>query len=355
MDSERYERVMAVAQREQPDRIPWSIWGHYPAVNWLPYYSWELAQRNGEEAAKAHIALLRELDYKMDLLKVTPFYRFMAMQWGSKFDWQDNNEDAPTLDTIVKEPTDWSKLWVLDPKKELREFVRTNEILARDVRTMPVIYTIPSPLIQAMNGVGTPERVIEDMNNAPDLLKEALQTITDTTIEFTKACLDTGIQGIFYGIGGGGRVWNELTISQLDEYAYGYDKKVLDAVDCDIKFMHICSTPQGNAQEQNLMESGWFKKYPVDIINWDAHEYTWLDKAKEIYGDTFGICGGLDRSYNSMRSGNVTQIESDVKKAIDDAAEGGGFMLGPGCTVYEDQPRASYNAVGRAVIKYGYY
>ncbi|MBE0633136.1 hypothetical protein IH574_01075, partial [Candidatus Bathyarchaeota archaeon] len=163
MDSERYERVMAVIRREQPDRVPWSIWGHFPAANWLDYYSWELAQRSGEEAARAHIALLRELDYKMDLLKVTPYYRFMAMHWGSTFDFRDNDEEAETLETIVKKTEDWEKLWVLDPKKELREFVRTNEILARDLRTMPVIYTIPSPIIQAMNGVGTPERVMEDM------------------------------------------------------------------------------------------------------------------------------------------------------------------------------------------------
>ncbi len=103
------------------------------------------------------------------------------------------------------------------------------------------------------------------------------------------------------------------------------------------------------------MESGWFKQYPVDIINWDAHDYTWLDKGKEIYGDKFGICGGLDRSHSSMRSGNIAQVEADVKKAIEAAGEGGGFMLGPGCTVYQDQPRASYNAVGRAVARYGNY
>ncbi|MCW4012465.1 MAG: hypothetical protein NWF07_05665 [Candidatus Bathyarchaeota archaeon] len=355
MESDRYERIMAVVRRDVPDRVPWSIWGHFPAVNWLDYYSWELAQRSGEEAARGHMALIRELDYKMDLLKVTPFYRFMAMQWGSKFDFRDNEEEAPTLSTVVKETKDWEKLWVLDPKKELREFVRTNEILARDLRTMPTIYTIPSPIIQAMNGVGTPERVMEDMRKNPDALKQGLETITETTIDFAKACVDTGIQGIFYGIGGGGRIWKEFSVPELEKWALGYDKKVLEAVDCEIKMMHICSTPQGNAQDQNLMESGWFKKYPVDIINWDAHDYTWLDKAKEIYGDTFAICGGLNRDYSSMRSGKIDQVEADVKKAIEDAGEGGGFMLGPGCTVYQDQPRASYNAVGRAVTKYGYY
>ena len=259
---------MTVIRRKVPDRVPWSIWGHFPAVNWLDYYSWELAQRSGEEAARGHMALIRELDYKMDLLKVTPFYRFMAMQWGSKFNFVDNEEDAPTLSTAVKETKDWEKLWVLDPRKELREFVRTNEILSRDLRNMPVIYTIPSPIIQALNGVGTPERVMEDMKKNPDALKQGLETITETTIDFAKACVDTGIQGIFYGIGGGGRIWKEFSVPELEKWALAYDKKVLEAVDCEIKMLHICSTPEGNAQDQNLMESGWFKKYPVDIINW---------------------------------------------------------------------------------------
>jgi uroporphyrinogen decarboxylase len=345
---------MAVMRREQPDRVPWSIWGHFPAVNWLDYYSWELSQRSGEEAAKAHIALLRELDYKMDLLKVTPFYRFMAMQWGSHFDFKNNEENAPTFSTIVKEAKDWEKLWVLDPKKELREYVRTNEILARDLRTLPFIYTIPSPIVQAMNGIGTPERVLDDMKNNSDSLKNGLDIITETTIDFTKACIDAGATGIFFGIGGGGRIWKDLTKTQMEEYGLEYDKKVLDAVNCDIKMMHICSTAAGNAQDQDYFESGWFKKYPVDMINWDAHEYTWLDKGKEVYGDKFAICGGLNR-VKTLRSGSPAEVEAEVKKAINDAGERGGFMLGPGCTVYQDMSRANYNAVGRAAIKYGYY
>ena len=92
----------------------------------------------------------------------------------------------------------------------------------------------------------------------------------------------------------------------------------------------------------------------MDCINWDAHDYTWLDKAKKIYGDTFAICGGLNRD-TTLNSGTPEEVEAEAKKAIDDAGEGGGFMLGPGCTVYQDMPRENYNAVGRAVIKYGYY
>jgi len=51
------------------------------------------------------------------------------------------------------------------------------------MKHMPVIYTIPSPIIQAMNGVGTPERVLEDMKKDPDSLRHGLDIITETTIE----------------------------------------------------------------------------------------------------------------------------------------------------------------------------
>jgi uroporphyrinogen decarboxylase len=328
MRSDRFERVLAVMRREVPDRVPWAIWGHFPAVDWLGRYSWEKSTRDGEESAAAHIALLRELDYKMDLLKVTPYYRFMAMQWGSRFDFRGNEENAPTISTVVE--------------------------LARDLRWMPFIYTVPSPIIQAMNGVGTPERVIQDMAANPDALRQGLETITETTIEFTKACVDAGASGIFFGIGGGGRIWREFSMHQLEEYALSYDKRVLDSVDCPIKFMHICSTPQGNAQDKSLMENGWFKEYPVDCINWDAHEYMWLDRAKEIYSDSLALCGGLNRE-TTLRMGSPAEVEAEVKKAIQDAGEGGGFMVGPGCTVNQDMPRENYNAVGRAIIKHGYY
>ena len=352
MESERYDRVLAVMQRKVPDRVPWAIWGHFPACKWLNGYSWEKAQRSGEEAAKAHMAVLRELDYNMDMLKVTPFYRFMAMQWGSKFEFVNNEEEAKTKEVIVKKTEDWGKLWVLDPVKELREYVRTNEILARDLRRVPFIYTIPSPLIQAMNGVSTPEQVLKDMKDSPDALNQGLETIAQTTIDLAKACVDAGASGIFFGIGGGGRIWKVLDKKELETYALGYDKKVLDAVKCPIKFMHICSTNEGSPQK--IFEEGWFKKYPVDALNWASHTWTPIKKAKEVYGSNFCICGGLDHE-GVLRRGTPKQVEAAAKKAIEENMEAGGFMLGPGCTVFEDMPYANYNAVGRAVWKHGAY
>ncbi|MDH5791493.1 MAG: hypothetical protein OEZ44_04850 [Candidatus Bathyarchaeota archaeon] len=355
MESERYERVMAAMRREVPDRVPWALWGHFPAVPFLRHYSWEKANRDGEESARAHIALLRALDHKMDLLKVTPFYRYMACGWGSRFRFVDNDEHEETVEVFVKETDDWGRLWVLDPRKELRENLRCVEVLARELYGMPFIYTVASPIVQALHGVSSPERVYADMAEQPDALKEGLETITQTCIDFARACVDEGATGVFFGIGGGGQIWSRMTRGQLEEYALAYDRRVLEAVDAPIKLLHICSNQQEDPQkDRGLMEDGWFANYPVDAINWYDRSFTPVQKAKEIYGDRFCVVAGVDQR-RTMLQGTPQQVEDEVRSAIEAAAEGGGFIVGPGCTLAQGTPFANYNAVARAAERHGRY
>ena len=355
MESERYERVMAAMRREVPDRVPWALWGHFPAVPFLRHYSWEKANRDGEESARAHMALLRALDYKMDLLKVTPFYRYMACRWSSRFRFVDNDEHEETFEVFVKETEDWEKLWVLDPRKELRENLRCVEFLARELYGMPFVYTVASPFVQALHGVSSPEQVYADMEEQPNALKEGLETITQTCIDFVRACVEEGATGIFFGIGGGGQIWSRMTRGQLEEYALADDRRVLEAVDAPIKLLHICSNEQEDPQKDGgLMEDGWFENYPVDAINWYDRSFTPVQRAKEVYGDRFCVVAGVDQR-RTMLQGTPHQVENEVRSAIEAAAEGGGFIIGPGCTLAQGTPLANYNEVARAVERHGLY
>lgn len=358
MESERYARVLAAVRCEQPDRIPWGVWGHFPSLSFLKYYSWEKANRDGEELARAHVALLNELDYTMDLLKVTPFYRFMAYHWGSRFQFINNEEDPEMVDVAVKRTEDWKQLWVLDPKKELREYVRAISILSREIgRRMPFIFTLPSPLVIAVNQISTPERVYADMKAQPCALKEGLETVTQTCIDYGRACMDEGATGVFYGLGGGGNVWSRMNRNQLEEYGLYYDNKVLAALkDAPIRLLHVCCRKDQEDPQTNggLMESGWFRQYGVNAINWWDARFTSLLVAKKIYGDKFCVVGGIDQE-GAMRTGTPERVEDQVKAAIESAGEGGGLVIGPGCTVFQDTPIENFNAVGRAVDKYGRY
>jgi uroporphyrinogen decarboxylase len=353
--TERHERVRAAINGEVPDRVPWSVWAHFPAIPWLRFYSWELANRNGEHQAKAHIAFLRSLDYKMDLLKVTPFFRSMAYHWGSKFKFTNNTGLDETMDVIVKEPEDWDKLWVLDPRKELRENLRCVEILARDLPWMPFIYTIASPMTQALHGVSRPETVYKHMKEDPGALRRGLETITETCIEFAKEAVGEGADGIFYGIGGRGSYWSRMDLDVLEEYTLRYDKMVLEAFDAPVKMLHICNNmeedPEKNGQ---LMSKGWFKEYPVNTINWWDHHFTPASEAKGVYGDDFCIATGLDHK-GVLAEGDPQNIMEEAKKVMVSAGKGGGFILAGGCTVTPEAHLSTYNAVGRAVEKFGYY
>lgn len=100
------------------------------------------------------------------------------------------------------------------------------------------------------------------------------------------------------------------------------------------------------------MEEGWFKNYSVDAINWYDSSFTPLEKAKKIYGDKFCLVGGVDHR-QTMLNGTTQQVEAAVKDTIKKAGQNGGLIIGPGCTLNADTPLANYNAVARAVEKYG--
>ncbi len=190
----------------------------------------------------------------------------------------------------------------------------------------------------------------------PDALKEGLETITQTCIDFARACVEEGATGIFFGIGGGGQIWSRMTREQLEEYALHYDRRVLDSIrDAPIKLLHICSNAEENPQKDGgLMEGGWFKEYPVDAINWWDASFTPLEAAKRVYGDRFCLVGGLNQRHTMINS-TPRQVEDEVRSAIERAGKGGGFIVGPGCTLTQDTPLANYNAVARAVERYGRY
>jgi len=280
-------------------------------LRFLGRYSWEKAHRDGEELARAHLALLRMLDYKMDLLKVTPFYRYMSLIWGSRYRFVDNEEEVEGIDVVVKGPEDWGRLWVLDPRRELREHLWAVELLSRELgASTPFIYTIPSPLVQALHHVSTPERVYADMAEHPDALREGLRVIAESCIEFGRACLEEGATGIFYGVGSGGRYWSRMTREQLEEYALRYDRMVLKALrDAPIRLLHICSTRDEDPQKfGGLMEEGWFRHYPVDALNWWDAQFTPLEVAKGVYGDRFCLVGGLDQE-GALKAGDPGEVE----------------------------------------------
>ena len=79
-----------------------------------------------------------------------------------------------------------------------------------------------------------------------------------------------------------------------------------------------------------------------------------LAELKQLYGNKIVLKGNLHTT-KVMLHGSAEDVVEASKKAIDDAAEGGGFILSTGDQCGRDTPDENILAMIEAVNKYGHY
>lgn len=79
-----------------------------------------------------------------------------------------------------------------------------------------------------------------------------------------------------------------------------------------------------------------------------------LKDIKQKFGDKIALKGNLHTT-NIMWQGSVAQVEDACKRAIDDAAEGGGFILSTGDQTPRDTPDENILTMQRVAETYGRY
>ena len=79
-----------------------------------------------------------------------------------------------------------------------------------------------------------------------------------------------------------------------------------------------------------------------------------LAELKRKFGDKITLKGNLHTT-EIMLMGSVSQVEEACKKAIDDAAEGGGFILSSGDQVPMDTPLENIEVMMKIAQTYGKY
>jgi uroporphyrinogen decarboxylase len=79
-----------------------------------------------------------------------------------------------------------------------------------------------------------------------------------------------------------------------------------------------------------------------------------LKKIKQLYGHKLSLSGNIHTT-RIMLHGSVEQVETACKKAIDDAAEGGGFILSTGDQCGRDTPHENIRTMIEIARSYGKY
>lgn len=302
------ERIQACIRGEIIDRPPVALWRHFPVDDQTP-----------ETLAKATLHFQQIYDF--DFVKVTPASSFCVRDWGVEDEWRGDTEGTRQYTKrVIHDPGDWERLQVLDPSAphlaaqlECLRLIRAE--LGPDT---PILQTIFSPLAQAKN-LAANQTLMAHLSSHPEAVMKGLATITETTRRFVVACLETGIDGIFYAI-----QHAQAKLMTGDQYrAFGlpYDQKLLEpAKDLWCNLLHL----HGHNIDFSL-----YDKLGFPIVNWhDRETLPSLAMAQENFQVV--VCGGLRQ--DRLVYGNQAEVRKEAADAIQQTS-GKRFILATGCVV----------------------
>ena len=319
------ERIETCLSGNILDRPPVTLWRHHPVDDQTP-----------DGLATATIEFQRTYDF--DFVKVTPASSYAVKDWGALDEWRGSTEGTREYThRVVRKPDDWEKLPVLDPRRGTLADMLTclRQIVSALGETTPIIQTIFNPLSQAKNLAGNDTLLIH-LRRYPEAVHAGLKTIAESTRRFVEACLQTGIDGIFFAVQHA--QYRMLSAEEYRIFGRPYDLEVLQsAQDAWFNILHL----HGDQVMFDLLMD-----YPVAVINWhDRDTPPSLAEAQARYRGV--VCGGL-KIWETMVLGTPERVEREAREAIR-ATAGQRFILSTGCVIPIITPRANILAARQSV------
>lgn len=302
------DRIQACMNGEVLDRPPVALWRHFPVDDQSP-----------ETLAKATLHFQETYDF--DLVKVTPASSFCLKDWDVEDEWKGHTEGTREYTKrVIHGPGDWERLPVLDPtSKHLSAQLDCLRMIRAELDSQtPLLQTVFSPLAQAKNLAGN-ETLIAHLRLYPEAVLKGLEVIAETTRRFVEACLDTGIDGVFYAIQHAQA--GLLTLEEYKTFGLQNDLKVLEPSGrlwCNLLHLH------GHDVYFPLVDS-----FDFQIVNWHDRETSpSLSKAQSRFSGV--VCGGMRQ--DTLVYGNQAEVRKEAADALQQT-NGKRFLLGTGCVV----------------------
>lgn len=302
------ERIQACLNKEMIDRPPVALWRHFPVDDQDP-------------GSLAEATLHFQRTYDFDLVKVTPASSFCVKDWGVEDRWMGHTEGTRQYTKrLIQSPGDWEMLPALDPEAQhLAAQIRCLRYIRGGLGDdTPLLQTVFSPLAQAKNLAGN-DLLLAHLRLYPEAVMKGLRTIAETTRRFVEACLEAGVDGVFYAI-----QHAQATLLTMEEYrTFGlpFDQKSLEPAGelwCNLLHLH------GHDVYFSLLHDLRFQ-----IVNWhDRETYPSLSEAQGLFQGV--TCGGM------RQDTLVYQGPEEVREEAQDAIRQTGgkrFILGTGCVV----------------------
>jgi uroporphyrinogen decarboxylase len=321
----RRERLLAAVNGEPTDRTPYAFWRHFPQIDTNP-------------AGLAQATLRFHERYGSDFLKITPAGGYAVEEWGCVESTEVRPDGHRACATCaVRGADDWKRIRALDPTTAAGYSLHIETIVRmgfdRRIGDAPALPTVFSPLSLARKLSG--ERLREDLRAHPDLVRGALEAITDTLIKFADVALTEGVSGIFYSIQAASL--SQHTEEEYAEFGEPYDRRFLESLGSRSTLTVI------HCHGDRLMFDR-LARLPGHVWNWDDRG-SGPSLAQGRAAVRGALAGGVDQ-WKTLRDGTPEQAVAEAEDAL--AQTGGrGLIVAAGCVLPMDTPDANVAAVVR--------
>ncbi|KAE8128009.1 MULTISPECIES: uroporphyrinogen decarboxylase family protein [Bifidobacterium] len=297
-------------------------------------------ENDPEDFAQHSIDFVEKWDW--DWVKINPRATYYSEVWGSTYDPNEYGPSDPIqkqLSAAITEPAEVSKIdrIALADSPVFMEHVKGAMLIRKHFEDRVVVMTMFSPLSillqcagmslykgDAIYGSTTDFGIKELIFDQPQAAKQALQSITDSCIEYVQALVapyeegGAGLDGIFFAVTGTASN-GYFSKEQFDEFSRPYDMQVLAAVKDKVSVFHTCR-----------MESHpeWFSDYPIDAIHWDQ-----FMSGNPPIDEDLGIVpiGGVNFTQFAPSS-DLDEVRTQLDRTMEER-EGKPFLLAPSCTI----------------------
>jgi len=278
------------------ERIPFSIWHHFPPT-----------AVGGKASAQAHIAHYRR--YDLDYLKVM----------------NDNPYDMPRAMPSIERAKDWFKLEPLSSSAPgFASALETVNDLCKEVgRETRYVITVFGPMATAMKI--SKSHAVDHLREDPEAFEKGLDTIANSLVAFSKSAIDAGASGVFFAASGAEPTM--LTEEEYRRFVKPHDLTVMTAVQtAPFNILHVHGTD---------VYLDLFFDYPAGCLNWPSHKSAWPIAKVRKKTDKCLIAGIDERG--PIATGKMRATIAEVDEAFH-ASGRRKFMYGPECAVPPETP-----------------
>jgi len=361
------ERVLSAIYLEEPDIVPWfdsidlrvlagifgekmfkrrsgSIQNTRNELQDHPF-SWD-------NVVKAHAKL--GIDFVFDGAIFDPAYNIKldethyVNEWGRIHTTQQLGDISDGyIGGYLDVPEKWDAFNFAPPVTEWRMEVFDLAKKLADKYNLCLLAACGSIMEVGMEAVGIMP-FIKYLYKNPEFIRKVFRHCSEYTLELGKAYADAGADVLMifddYAYHSGPflspKLWREYILPWNKKVLSSLHKKGLPVV------LHACGDIR--PLMDGIIESGYDAVQPLE-----ATANMTLKETKERWGDKICLIGNID--INTLSLGTVQDVEKEVRGAIKDAAQGGGYMLGSSHGIYHSCKPENVLKMSEVKKKYGIY